>query len=370
MSLFVGLISGTSMDAVDAAMVEFPDSGRPVLVATHSHRMPAELVDTLARLARDPLRPAIEAWRADVEVGECFARAVDALLEKSGVGPERITAIGSHGQTVYHGPLDAPRTTVQIGDPNIIAERCGITTVADFRRRDLAAGGQAAPLVPAFHRTVFAAAGVDRAVLNLGGIANLTLLPGSPPFTVTGFDTGPANGLLDAWARSRYRSAFDRDGAVASSGRLDEPLLRLLLDEPYFRAAPPKSTGPELFNLGWLESRLAARGSGLEPEDVMRTLCDLTAATVASALEAHAPATAQVFACGGGVHNPALMAAIAARLGARRLASTLELGVDPDWVEAMAFAWLARETLAARAGNLPAVTGASGERILGGIYQA
>jgi anhydro-N-acetylmuramic acid kinase len=289
-----------------------------------------------------------------------------ALIEAAGVGPESVAAIGSHGQTLRHRPRARPAFTLQWGDPSRIAERTGITTVADFRRRDVAAGGEGAPLAPAFHAAWLAQPDEPRAVLNLGGIANLTLL--TPGRAVRGFDTGPANALLDAWCHARGAGAFDRDGRITASGTPDHKLLERLLQEPYFAQAVPKSTGREQFQLDWFRSRF----DGPEPPlaDGAATLAALTAATVAQALAREAPDTKRVIACGGGVRNPALMRALAEALAPVPLDTTDRYGVDPDFLEAMAFAWLARETLAGRPGNLPEVTGARGPRVLGAIYPA
>ncbi|HET6397787.1 MAG TPA: anhydro-N-acetylmuramic acid kinase, partial [Pseudoxanthomonas sp.] len=273
--------------------------------------------------------------------------------------------IGSHGQTVRHRPGGEAPFTLQIGDGNVIAERSGIATVADFRRRDVAAGGHGAPLVPAFHAALLHSESEDRAVLNLGGIGNYTLLPRQGP--VRGFDTGPANALLDAWCQRHTGAAFDADGAFAAGGTVDEALLARLLDEPWFALPPPKSTGREQFHLDWVQARL--RG-GESPADVQATLLELSAATAADALRAHQPRTARVLACGGGVRNPVLMRRLAARLPGVAVESTAAHGLDPDFVEAMAFAWLARQTLAGLPGNLPAVTGARGPRVLGVVHPA
>jgi anhydro-N-acetylmuramic acid kinase len=300
----------------------------------------------------------------DVAIGECFAEAALSLLRKSGTRASDVAAIGSHGQTIRHRPTGAHPFTLQIGDPTVIAERTGITTIADFRRADVAAGGQGAPLLPALHAALFAAA-ETRIVLNLGGIANVTVL--APGRDVIGFDTGPANCLLDAWIERHSGLARDEGGAFAKSGCIDRSLLGRWLSDPYFAAPPPKSTGREAFNLDWLDARLEA---SIAPADVQATLLALTVETIASAIRAVAPDTREVFACGGGVHNPALMSAIGERIAPARLASTAELGLDPDYVEAAGFAWLARARLANAPGNIPAVTGARGLRVLGAIHGA
>lgn len=368
MALYIGLISGTSMDAVDAALVAFGDGGVRV-VATHSAPVPDDLRHELHVLAQDPSAAAIRFWTADARLGTVFADAVLALLDTAGTDARDVAAIGSHGQTVYHAPRAATPITVQLGDPSIIAERTGISTVADFRRRDIAGGGEGAPLAPAFHRAVFSAPGVERGILNLGGIANLSVLSADPARSPLGFDTGPANTLLDAWARSRFGADMDRDAALAREGKVLRPLLAALLAEPYFDRAPPKSTGRELFNPSWLDARLATHPEA-GPHDVLRTLCELTVETAVAAVERFAPQTQELWLCGGGARNPLLATRLAERAAPRRVETTEGLGFHPDWVEAATFAWLAMRTLGGEAGNAPTVTGAEREVVLGGIYPA
>jgi anhydro-N-acetylmuramic acid kinase len=332
MALHIGLISGTSTDAVDAAIVDVGD-GRVELVACHSEPIPEPMAAALRTVIDSQLLDRSTFWQLDVQVGELFACAAHELIKRAGVSASDVRAIGSHGQTVFHGPdLDFP-CTVQIGDPNVIAERTGITTVADLRRRDMAAGGQGAPSLPAI-----------------------------------GFDTGPANTLMDVWAGRIRGVAMDIDGAWARSGKCHQPLLELLLREPYLALVPPKSTGRELFNLTWLDECLARVEGDLPAEDVQRTLCEFTAATIADAVRAHAPDAREALVCGGGVHNPLTMERLAERLDPVDVSSTASMGFDPDWVEAAAFGWLAARTLDRLPGNLPAVTGAAHPVILGAIY--
>ena len=368
MALYIGLMSGTSMDAVDAALVAFGDGGAST-VATHSASIPDDLRRELHALAQDPSGAALRFWNADARLGSVLAGAAIELLDAAGVDARDVTAIGSHGQTVYHAPGAATPLTVQLGDPSIIAERAGITTVADFRRRDVAAGGEGAPLAPAFHRAMFSAPGIERGILNLGGIANLSVLPADPERPLLGFDTGPANTLLDAWARTRFGIAMDRDAAMARDGEVIPSLLAALLAEPYFDREPPKSTGRELFNPSWLDARLASCPEA-GPHDVLRTLCELTVETAVAAVERFAPRTQELNLCGGGTRNPLLASRLAERAAPIRVDTTGALGIHPDWVEAAAFAWLAMRTLAGEAGNAPTVTGAARETILGGIYPA
>ena len=381
--LYLGLISGTSADGIDAALVAF-DSDAPAARCTLVHALAwpwdAGLRARLVELGQGGQAQSLDELGAlDVRVARGLADAALALLDAAGVSAATVRAIGSHGQTVRHRPgalhggVPAPFTW-QMGDPSLIAERTGIDTVADFRRRDVAAGGHGAPLLPALHAALLRDPDEDRAVLNLGGIANLTLLPAAgdpgpePARAVRGFDTGPANALLDAWCQRHTGAAYDAGGRFAARGTVDAALLARLREDAWFALPPPKSTGREQFHLDWLQARMD--GAARRPEDVQATLLALTASTVADALQATQPETRRVLACGGGVHNPPLLRAIAARLPGARVESTAAHGLDPDFVEAMGFAWLARETLARRPGNLPSVTGAAGPRVLGGIYPA
>lgn len=364
--LYLGLISGTSADGIDAALVRFTD-GLPALVAGLTHPWDETLRGRILAVAQDELRLDLDAYgRLDVAVGLAFSDAARAVLDLAGVAATEVTALGSHGQTIRHRPMGDFPFTLQIGDPSVIAERTGIDTVADFRRADVAAGGQGAPLVPAFHATVLRPERGSRVVLNLGGIANVTRL--AHDGGVTGFDTGPANGLMDAWCLRHRGQPFDRDGLFATSGRVDPVLLAELLDDAYFALPPPKSTGREHFHLAWLDAhpRVAER----PPEDVQATLLALSAVSVVDAIEKHAADAIDVVACGGGVHNKALMRAIGARLEGRPLYASTAFGIDPDMMEAMAFAWLAYRRLRGEPGNLPAVTGARGWRLLGALYAA
>lgn len=362
-ALYLGLISGTSADGIDVALVRFDDTRPNLLAARIVPYAPDLRADVLALSQAEGTMHLDDFGRLDHRVGRAFAEAAQAVLDEAAVPAASVHAIGSHGQTLRHVPKGDAPFTLQVGDPNLIAERTGITTVADFRRRDMAAGGQGAPLMPAFHAAVLGDAGEDRVVLNLGGIANVTLLPRDGD--VRGFDTGPANGLMDAWMLRHHGRGFDADGAFAASGRVDRALLERLRADPYFALPAPKSTGRDHFHLPWLLDRLP---DGLAAADVQATLLELTAGTVADAVLAALPATRRVLACGGGARNGVLMARLAQLLPGARVTGTDALGVDADFMEAMGFAWLARETLAGRAGNLPGVTGASGPRVLGAIY--
>jgi anhydro-N-acetylmuramic acid kinase len=365
MSLFVGLISGTSMDAIDAVLVDF-DTAPLSLVAASATRFDAALKNRIAAVIESQDSVALdEIGQIDVAVAQAFAACTIELLRTAGVSTSSVTAIGSHGQTLRHRPDVAIPYTWQIGDPNTLSEMTGITVVGDFRRRDVAAGGQGAPLLPVFHDQVFRSEAEDRVILNLGGIANITLLGRAQP--VSGFDTGPANRLLDAWIARHRGMPCDENGVWAETGRCDAKLLEELMREPYLALPPPKSTGRELFNLPWLDRCLG--GSARRPEDVQATLLGYTAATVAADVRRYAP-DAAVYACGGGAHNAALIAALGRWLAPNRIGTTDALGLDPDYVEAIAFAWFARRTLTGLPSSAGSVTGAQGARVLGGIYQA
>lgn len=372
--LYLGLISGTSADGIDTALVRFNGKAslHAELIAARTYEYAADLRERLLALMHADSLPVDDFGTLDAEVGEAFAAAATRLIEEAGVNRNEVHAIGSHGQTVRHRPWLMHPFTLQIGDPNRIAERTGICTVADFRRRDIAAGGQGAPLVCALHAALFADATEARAILNLGGIANFTLLASGQP--VRGFDTGPANCLLDAWALRHLGQPRDEGGAFAASGAVVDALLQSMLADDYFARPLPKSTGREHFHLAWLDAHLA-RHPGLAPADVQATLLALSTRSIAAALRQYAPDTRRVIACGGGVHNAALMAALGAELPAAlghacALETTAQHGLDPDFVEAAAFAWLAMQTLAGQPGNCVDVTGAAGPRVLGAIHPA
>ena len=364
--LYLGLISGTSADGIDAALVRFTDT-RPALVAGLTHAWDEPLRQRILAVAQDEERLDLDGYgHLDVAVARAFADAAHAVLAKAGVKAAEVRAIGSHGQTIRHRPDGEYPFTLQIGDPSVIAERTRIDTIADFRRADVAAGGQGAPLVPAFHATVLRPDKGARVVLNLGGIANVTRL--TPDGQVTGFDTGPANGLMDAWCLRHRGEAFDRDGLFAATGTIDPDLLAELLDDPYFVLPPPKSTGREHFHLAWLDAH--PRVAEVSPEDVQATLMALSSISIGDAIRQYAGDATDVVACGGGVHNAVLMHAIEGRLEGRTLHVSSAFGIDPDQMEAMGFAWLAFRRLRGEPGNLPAVTGARGPRLLGALYAA
>jgi anhydro-N-acetylmuramic acid kinase len=363
---FAGVMSGTSVDGVDAVVADFaPASGRACEVLGFAHLPFApSLRDALLALQASGPDEIARAADATVALADACADAILAACALANLPPSALAAAGVHGQTIRHRPERG--WTVQLNDPARIAERTGTTVVADFRRRDVAAGGQGAPLVPAFHAAVFGDARVHRVVVNIGGIANITDLP--PGGIVRGFDTGPGNVLGDRWHARHRGGAFDAGGEWAAQGRIDARLLAALLADPYFALPPPKSTGRDLFDGDWLDARLGERGAAIAPADVQATLVAFTARTIADAIRAHATVATEVLVAGGGARNATLMRALAAELAPRAVRTTAEAGVPIDQVEALAFAWLAREALAARPGNLPAVTGARGTRVLGAIY--
>lgn len=360
--LYIGLMSGTSVDGVDAVLADFGTAPWRTRARRHvafDAALRAEL-DSLQSSGPDELHRASLAANA---LMDCCAAAVSGVLADAGLRSSDIDAIGLHGQTVRHRP--ELQFTTQLANPARLAEACRIAVVADFRSRDVAAGGQGAPLAPALHAALFRDVARHRVVLNIGGIANITDLP--PDRAVRGFDTGPGNTLLDAWCRRHRGVSFDRDGAWAATGQPIAALLEALSADPYFAMPPPKSTGRDHFNLRWLETRLRAKYA---PADVQRTLLALTAATIAAAIATHCAGASEVLVCGGGAHNGALLRELASELGERTVATTAAYGVPVSDVEALAFAWLAREALAGRTGNLPAVTGARGPRVLGAVYPA
>jgi anhydro-N-acetylmuramic acid kinase len=360
-ALFVGLMSGTSLDGVDVVLADIGDN--TLHVRAHGHRAFPEALRTeltvLNRPGMDELHRAALAANALMIL---YAQAVKSVL-----ADEPVCAIGAHGQTVRHRPgeFDGTGYTIQLMNGALLAELTGIDVVCDLRGRDVAAGGQGAPLVPAFHAQRFGVEGQDVAVLNLGGIANLTLLPAQGP--VGGFDCGPGNGLLDLWAQQHLGKPYDEDGLWAATGRVDVTLLQTLMAEPYFDRAPPKSTGRDLFNADWLARHLPAATVAV---DVAATLAELTASSAAEALRRTAPATRMLLVCGGGAFNAHLMQRLSALLPDTVIRSTDSVGVPPDQVEALAFAWLAWAFKQKRAGNRTSVTGARGERVLGALYPA
>lgn len=360
--LFIGVMSGTSLDGADAALVDL-STGTPRTLAFATVPFSADLRERILQLSEPGSDPLDLAGRVSVELAGLYARAVEGVLAAAAIDRARVEAIGCHGQTVRHRPELG--FSIQLNDPARLAELTGIDVVADFRRRDMAAGGQGAPLVPAFHEAVFRHPGKSRAVVNIGGISNITWLPSAGP--TLGFDCGPGNVLLDGWARKHIGAQFDEDGRWASAGRTDASLLQRLLGEPYFDAPPPKSTGRELFRLAWLEERLPA---DYRTADVQSTLTDFTAHAIMGAIDRFCPGTDEIFLAGGGARNGALVARIRALAAGRPVAATDALGVPTAHVESMAFAWLAMKCVRRQPVDLTAVTGAREPRILGAVYAA
>ncbi len=368
MGYYIGLMSGTSLDGVDAVLTRIASDRGIQVCGSYYRAFDSDLQQTLQQHCFAQTVSIQALGELDARLGELFARSALELIRQHGLSPHQISAIGSHGQTLYHRPDGRYPFTWQIGDPNRIAELTGITTVADFRRRDIAAGGQGAPLVPAFHRAIFHSPREDRAVLNLGGIANITVLPADPGRQIVGFDTGPGNTLLNRWISRHLGQRWDQNGRWAGGGKLHRALLEKMLEDHYFNRPPPKSSGPEYFSLEWLAGYLQ-QFPAIPPQDVQTTLTHLTAVSVTRALETVSPRPQRLLVCGGGVHNQYLIQLLQ-RYCCCPVTTTAHYGIDPDQVEAVAFAWLAWRTLSGKAGNLPAVTGARREVILGAVYPA
>lgn len=369
---YIGLMSGTSIDSIDAAAVEFIN-GQFALLGSYSHSIPAQLKQSILALCQAE-KDSVQLYaETDHLLGELFADAALGLMAQLGLKPEQIAAIGSHGQTVRHAP-PAPATIAfsqQIGDPNIIALRTGCAVVADFRRADVALGGHGAPLVPAFHEQLFAHQSKTRVIVNIGGIANITLLPASTSQAdkqCIGYDTGPGNVLLDSWAQIHLGRAYDNNGDWSSGGKVNRQLLAQLKAHPFFAQPGPKSTGRETFNQDWLDHQLR-QTEQLDSRDIQTTLVQLTAESIADQINNLQMAVNEVFVCGGGAFNGALMSQLKVAMPESAVTSTEALGLDPSWVEACAFAWLAKQRVHGETGNLPAVTGASRKAVLGGLYR-
>jgi anhydro-N-acetylmuramic acid kinase len=360
--LYLGIMSGTSLDGIDVALVAFNED-KPRLLASHYQPYPRSLKEGLLELHQSGFDEIHRTQLAAIALAHAYADASHALLNKAGVSPQLVLAIGCHGQTIRHRPEHG--YTVQLGNGALLAELTGIHVVSDFRSRDIAAGGQGAPLVPAFHDMMLRHPAIHRVILNLGGIANLTDL--QPGHSTTGFDSGPGNLLLDSWISKHHGRPYDENGEWAASGTVIPELLQRMLAEPYFSAPPPKSTGRDLFNLAWLEHQLDGTES---PADVQAPLLALTGDSIAQALGRFCAGAEELYLCGGGAHNAALASTLQQRLPHCRICKTDALGIPADWMEAIAFAWLARQTMTLQPGNLPAATGASHPCVLGAIYPA
>ena len=362
--LYIGLMSGTSMDAIDVAIADIDQHDLQV-IAYEQFAFPESIQQSVRALNADSSINTVT--ELDVKLARLFADAILRALANNDLKAGDIAAVGHHGQTVLHLPDPPCPRTLQIGDGNIVAALTGIPVVSDFRRMDMALGGQGAPLAPAFHAWFFKSRNQDLAILNIGGMANLTVLTEEG---VRGFDSGPGNALLDDWVRQHKSLDYDEDGLWAASGTVHEVLLQAMLADSYFAKNPPKSTGKDEFNLSWLEHLLSGLDNRPAVEDVQATLLQLSALTISDAVIRYADSVSEVVACGGGCHNESLMAKIQEGLQGRMLSTTAKYGMDPDAVEALAFAWLARQRLEMQAGNLPEVTGASDKVMLGALYQA
>lgn len=366
---YIGMMSGTSLDGVDVALVDF-SSTPPQLVATDFTPMPQYLRENITALVQSGETTLQRLGELDHQLGRLYADCVNIFLQKHPISPEKIQAIGCHGQTIWHSPKGQYPFTMQIGDMNLVAALTGITTLGDFRRKDMALGGQGAPLVPAFHQAVFSDPQSVTVVLNIGGISNVSVLIPDQP--VVGFDTGPGNTLLDQWIEKHKGVAYDKNGEWAASGQINDTLLDALLDEPFFQLPPPKSTGRELFNLAWLEQKIqyvAQHSSVPLPQDVQATLVELTVRSVAESLKnIYSPLPKRLLVCGGGAKNTLMMQRLANLLPQWNIHTTNEFGMDLDYVEAAAFAWLAYRRLHNQSGNLPEVTGAKSAVSLGAIF--
>ena len=369
-SLYIGLMSGTSLDGVDAVLADF-SSDRPRVLAHSAVPFDAALQAELLALNTPGDNELHRAWLAGNALARHYAQAVQAVLLAADMPASAVRAIGAHGQTVRHRPqeFDGTGYTVQLNQPALLAELTGIDVVADFRSRDVAAGGQGAPLVPPFHRAFFGNVAPQVGVLNIGGISNITLIDSRNNAALLGFDCGPGNALMDAWCKAHTGAPFDRDGAWAAGGSVIPPLLAQMLDEPFFARKPPKSTGRDLFNGPWLERHLQGFGS-TSAQDIQATLTELTARACAQSVLAASPALALLIVCGGGALNRNLLQRLAAQLPHCKVASSADYGLPPLQVEATAFAWLAQQAMERRPGSVKEVTGAVAARVLGAIYAA
>ena len=370
MNYYIGVMSGTSLDGVDIAIITYSESDSFHFIAAQTFPFPDELHFKLQQLIATQECSLQDLGEVDIALGQLIGKSINQLLASQQLSAKDIMAIGSHGQTLFHSPNGDQPFSMQIGDANVIAEITGITTIADFRQRDIAAGGQGAPLVPAFHQALFSSSREARVIVNIGGISNITLLPALSSDAIIGFDTGPGNVLLDYWTKLHLDKPYDEGGQWAASGQCNNKLLTLLLDDPYFKQTAPKSTGRELFNQRWLETKRAEYEQDMTLADVQTTLVELTAQTISNDIKSYANSSKSIFICGGGAHNDYLLSRLQTLLDDKQVVTTDTIGLHPDWVEACAFAWLAYRTTNNLTGNLSAVTGAKHPVILGAIYSA
>ena len=358
-------MSGTSLDGVDIAIVDF-NGEMPVLTSSLFQTYPEELLADIKTACQQVNISFDSLGTLDARLGNFYARCIQEALLDANFKPKDIIAIGSHGHTIQHSPNSTPPFTLQIGDANRIVEETGITVVADFRRRDIAAGGQGAPLVPAFHQSVFRSDTSNLAIINIGGISNVSFLNKNQPEAIIGFDCGPGNTLMDQWCQQHFDMPYDHSGQLSKEGTVNKLLLDSMMSDPYFTLAHPKSTGPEYFNLNWLTSHLDQHPSNTS--DTLSTLCELTARCITQSIKQLADIN-NVLVCGGGAHNKHLMERLSSLVN-QPVETTESHGIHPDWVEAMAFAWLAKQTIEGKTGNIPSVTGAKKAVILGSIHPA
>ncbi len=374
--LFIGIMSGSSLDGIDVALVELHNSNTSnpsntsncKLLATHFLPYAADIKEALLALHFPQENELEKSALMANQLASLYAKAVNELLSQAQLAADKITAIGCHGQTIRHQPKTSPVNsyTIQLNNHALLAELTGINVVGDFRSRDIAAGGQGAPLVPAFHQAVFGSNSQNRAIINIGGIANISAL--NHTGSVLGFDSGPGNILLDHWVKQHLGKSYDANGQWSSTGHVNMPLLNKMLSDPFFALPPPKSTGRDLFNAAWLNNHIDHLDS--KPQEIARTLIELTAVTICEATQQYCPNMNAVYICGGGAHNQLLIDCLQEKLVGTSVKMTSDLGVDADWVEATAFAWLAQQTMENSPSNLPAATGAAGPRVLGAIYPA
>lgn len=371
---YIGLMSGTSVDSIDGALISFDNTHKIMVHQTHAIPMPQEIKNQLLALTMQPHLSLEKLGELDNKLGELFAACALALINQSKIKKNQIKAIGSHGQNIYHNPKI--NFTLQIGNPNIITQKTGVQTISDFRRADMAAGGQGAPLAPLFHHALFYSDTKNRVILNLGGIANITVLKPGLSYPACGFDTGPANSLLDAICLKYFNQPYDKNGDIAASGKIQSDLLAKLLQDNYFKKSPPKSTGKEYFNLTWLESHFDKNKNDL-PQDLLATLTELTAKTISDSIQFISDKSfdkqfsTELYCCGGGIYNSYLISRIQHHLGQNiKIASTETLGLDPKWVEAALFAWLAKMRVEEKSLDLKHTTGSDKPVVLGAIYTA
>ncbi|MTI64476.1 anhydro-N-acetylmuramic acid kinase [Methylophaga sp.] len=369
MGLYIGVMSGTSLDGIDVAIVDF-NAHEISLQAAETYPFDNSLRRDLLKLINAGRTHLQQLGQIDMALGYAYGDAINQLLSETHIAATDIKAIGCHGQTIYHAPDAAYPFSMQIGNAHVIAEKTGINTVADFRQHDMILGGQGAPLVPAFHQSLFQDPQRNRVIANIGGISNITVLPAGNEEAVTGFDTGPGNVLLDQWYQQHHNNLYDDNGQWARDGEIDPALLNLLMNDPFFMQPAPKSTGREYFNLNWLTQKMAELDKPIKAKAVQKTLLQMTANSISDAIKQYAEQTEEVFVCGGGAHNEVLMQALRDALPAMTVRTTADLGLAPDWVEACAFAWLARRFMHHLPGNLPSVTGARKTTLLGALYSS